>query len=149
MTSLTDGSSSVPQAHLLVVDASVWISNLLAHDSNHTSAVTWVDNHLRGGGRLVAPIMLVLETAGAVVRIAQDKRLARQVVGHLYLLPHLQLVPINQVLIDDAADIAITFGLRGPDALYVAVAKQLGIPLVTFDQEQLTRPASIITTISP
>ena len=49
----------------------------------------------------------------------------------------------------EAVDMAITFDLRGPDALYVAVAKQLSIPLVTFDQEQLTRPANAITTITP
>jgi predicted nucleic acid-binding protein len=134
---------------LVVVDASVWISNLLVQDRNHTSAVTWINNHLASGGRLVAPVMLTLETAGAVTRISQNHRLAHQIIRNMYVLPSLQLVPIDQFLLDEAVDIAITFRLKGPDALYVAVAKQLGIPLVTFDQEQLTRPAGVITTISP
>jgi predicted nucleic acid-binding protein len=35
------------------------------------------------------------------------------------------------------------------DAFYVAVAKELGIPLVTFDKEQLNRPAGYATTLHP
>ncbi len=56
---------------------------------------------------------------------------------------------MDQALVDAAADVAVRFGLKGADSFYVAVAKQLGIPLVTLDNEQLTRPASIITTIRP
>ncbi|HKP53865.1 MAG TPA: PIN domain-containing protein [Chloroflexia bacterium] len=135
MTSPASGASSTFLAQLVVVDASVWISNLLAHDRNHTSAVTWINNHLVNGGKLVAPVMLTLETAGAVARIAQNQSLAHQITLYMYLLPSLQLVPIDQFLLDEAVDIATTFSLKGPDALYVAVAKQLAIPLMTFDHE--------------
>jgi predicted nucleic acid-binding protein len=93
--------------------------------------------------------MLIPETAGAMVRITQDKNLARTAVSNLYLFPFMRLVPVDHMLVDDAADLAITFRLKGADALYVAVARQLGVPLVTFDREQLTRPASIIATIRP
>jgi predicted nucleic acid-binding protein len=61
----------------------------------------------------------------------------------------MRLVPIDQLLIDEATAIAAQFYLRGAGALYVAVAKHLAIPLVTFDHEQLTRPAAIISTIQP
>jgi predicted nucleic acid-binding protein len=93
--------------------------------------------------------MLVPETGGAVARITQDKELARTAVRNLYQFPFMRLVPVDHALVDDAADLAITFSLKGADSLYVAVAKQLGVPLVTFDQEQLTRPAGIIATIRP
>jgi predicted nucleic acid-binding protein len=56
---------------------------------------------------------------------------------------------MDQSLIEEAAEVAILFGLKAGDALYVAVAQRLNLPLVTFDHEQLTRPTSIITTISP
>lgn len=136
-------------ARLIVLDASVWISNLLPNDSNHSPAVAWLNNYLAGGGRLVAPVMLVLETAGAVSRLSQDQRLARRSIRFLYTWPFMRIVPIDQPLVDEATDVAIAFGLRGPDAVYVAMAKNLAIPLATFDQEQLTRPSSIIMTIRP
>jgi predicted nucleic acid-binding protein len=35
-------------------------------------------------------------------------------------------------------------GLRGRDALYVAVAAQLNLPLATYDQDQKRRAAAIL-----
>jgi predicted nucleic acid-binding protein len=61
----------------------------------------------------------------------------------------MHLLPLDQELVDEAAGLAAQFSLKGMDSIYVAVAKRLGIPLVTFDKEQLTRPASIIQTIQP
>lgn len=143
------GSAAVTSAQFIVPDASFWVSTLLPNDSNYTVARTWLGNHLNSGNRFVAPLLLVVETAGAVARVAQDKNLARNAVLGLYSFPFMQLLPMDQALVDSAADVALTFSLRGADALYVAVANHLGIPLVTFDQEQLTRPANIITTIKP
>jgi len=134
---------------LVVVDASVWISNLLPNDSKHIQAANWVNHYLSIGGRLVAPVLLTLETGASVARISHNKHLARNAILYLYRSPLVQLVLIDQQLMSDAIDIAITFALRGTASLYVAVAKQLGLPLVTFDQEQLTPPPSIITTIKP
>ncbi|HEY0068923.1 MAG TPA: type II toxin-antitoxin system VapC family toxin [Chloroflexia bacterium] len=141
------GSSNIPNT--VVVDTSFWVSTLLRKDSNHVAALSWLSAYLYDQGQLVAPQMLIPETAGAMVRITQDKNLARTAVSNLYLFPFMRLVPVDHMLVDDAADLAITFRLKGADALYVAVARQLGVPLVTFDREQLTRPASIIATIRP
>lgn len=141
------GSSNVPGT--VVVDASFWISTLLRKDSNHVAALNWLSAYLYDQGQLVAPQMLIPETAGAVARITQDKNLARTAIRNLYLFPFMRLVPVDHMLVDDAAELAITFSLKGADSLYVAVAKQLGVPLVTFDQEQLMRPASVINTIRP
>jgi predicted nucleic acid-binding protein len=52
-------------------------------------------------------------------------------------------------LMQEATSIAANLGLRGADAIYVATAKLLNLPLLTWDQEQLTKPAGIIMTIQP
>lgn len=59
------------------------------------------------------------------------------------------LVPIDQLLVDEATKLAADLGIRGADSFYVALAKSLGIPLVTFDHEQLARPGSLITAVRP
>ncbi len=141
------GSFSVPGT--VVVDTSFWVSVLLRKDSNHIAATSWLSAYLYDEGQLVAPQMLIPETGGAVARITGDKDLARTAVRKLYLFPFMRLVPVDHMLVDDAADLAITFSLKGADSLYVAVARQLGVPLVTFDREQLTRPAGIVATIRP
>jgi len=44
---------------------------------------------------------------------------------------------------------AANLRLRGADALYVAVAARLGVPLVTFDQELASRAALAVDVITP
>jgi predicted nucleic acid-binding protein len=134
---------------MVVIDASVWASSLLQHDSNYHAARNWIGSHIANGGSFVAPLLLVIEISATISRVTQDAKSGRAAASHLYSFPHMRLVPMDQILVDEAVDLAAQFHLRGADALYVAVAKELSIPLVTFDAEQLARPAAIITTISP
>lgn len=146
MSAVTSSATSITEA---VVDTSAWVSRVLTQDSNHVAARTWIDGHLLAGGRLVAPALLVTEVAAAIRRRTMQPTLAQGAVNQLYLMPNVQLVLIDQELIDTATDLAANLGLRGADTLYVALAKRLGIPLVTFDKEQLTKPSGIIVTIQP
>lgn len=140
---------SAPPGQFVVIDTSVWASNLLPNDSNHVAANNWVRKYLNNGGYLVAPVLLVVETAATLARITHNQAVARKAAAHLYSFRFMRLLPIDQTLLSEAVDMAVQFSLKGADAFYVAVAKQLGIALVTLDSEQLTRPASAITTISP
>jgi predicted nucleic acid-binding protein len=48
-----------------------------------------------------------------------------------------------------AADLAANQRLRGADAMYVAIAQGLKIPLVSWDQEQVARASGAITAYMP
>lgn len=133
----------------VVIDASVWTSNILPGDRNHPAAHAWIKDHIDNGGFLVAPALFVVEVAAAIARSSQNKQAAEKALSELYTFSYLRLVPVDQSLIDAPANVAAHFRLRGADSFYVAVAQQLAIPLVTFDREQLTRPASVIATIRP
>ncbi len=61
----------------------------------------------------------------------------------------LRLITADTKVIQGATTIAIGYGLRAGDAIYAALAQQLGIALVTFDTELLNLPATVITTIRP
>ena len=114
---------------------------------------------MRSGGRNAAKRLRLyppddagpgpLEVAGAVSRRTQNIADAHAAASQLHTLPFLQLIPLEASLVQDATDLAADLGLRGADALYVALARQLGVPLVSFDHEQLTRPALLILTIQP
>ena len=64
-------------------------------------------------------------------------------------LPHLFLVPLDETLADQAADIAAQHRLRGSDAVYAAVALRFGSTLVTLDREQREWIAAVIPTCLP
>lgn len=133
----------------VVVDTSAWASRILPQDSNHIAARNWIDNYLLSGGVLIAPLLIVTEVAAAVSRRTGLVPLAHAAANQLYATPNIRLEPLDQQLIGSATSLAANLGIRGADALFVALAAQLGIPLVTFDKEQLTKPVGTIVTIRP
>lgn len=127
-----------------VVDASVWVSRLVSLDTHHALSRQWLEHQMAEGGQLVSPVLLLSEVAGAISRRTGDRSLARQAVKHLLRLPALRIVPIDHSLGNDSAQLAADLGLRGPDAVYVAVAQRLNIHLFTWDQEQIEKTSKII-----
>ena len=142
-------SSSDPSPLAVVIDASVWVSNLQSQDSNHAAARAWIDRHLLNGGLFIAPVLLVTETAAALRRATGRPSIAHHAVSQLYNMQEMRLLPIDQTLVDVATDIAADLGIRSVDAYYVAVAKSLGVPLVTFDKDQLARSVGMVTVVQP
>jgi predicted nucleic acid-binding protein len=62
---------------------------------------------------------------------------------------HVQLIPLDDALIDTAAELAADYALRGADAVYVAVARRHNCTLVSLDREQCERAAAIVATRTP
>lgn len=139
----------VPTNRFIVMDTSVWISALMPTDPNHAAAMQWLNRHVKAGGSLLAPTLLVIETASGLARATGQPVLAQRAASRLYSLPFMRIVSIDQSLVNETVSIAATYKLRGADAVFVALAKIEGLPLVSFDQEQLTRPTDIVTTIRP
>ncbi len=142
-------SHSALTSAVVAVDASAWVSRILASDGNHAAARAWLDKHIADGGSLVAPELLVVEVAAAIGRQTGRVAMARQFAHRLYDLPVMSLVPTDTALLKQSADMAASLRLRAGDAVYAAVAAQLGVPLVTFDKELLVRTKGVITAIRP
>ncbi|CAN5817768.1 hypothetical protein BH23CHL2_BH23CHL2_07560 [soil metagenome] len=62
-------------------------------------------------------------------------------------LAGIQIVSLHAALGSHAAWVSAKYRLRGAGAMYVAVADELGLPLVTWDRELLHRAASIVDVI--
>lgn len=84
----------------------------------------------------MSPAILLAEIGGAIARRTGNSGLGSQVVEPERRLPNVQLVPIDASLAALSAELAVTFRLRGADSCYLAVAHRLGVPLITWDQEQ-------------
>ena len=138
--------TAVPAA---VVDASVWTSRFVVQDVHHVPSRQWLEAQMTGGGLVIAPTLLLTEVAGAVARRSGDPGLAHRVVRDILLLTESRLVGLDRRLGADAARLAADLRLRGADAVYVAVAHSLQIPLITWDREQLTRAAGRIALRTP
>jgi predicted nucleic acid-binding protein len=69
--------------------------------------------------------------------------------SQLQSIPTFEFVALDESLAQRAVEIAADYRLRGGDAVYVAIAQQDGTTLVTFDNEQRTRIASVISALTP
>lgn len=134
---------------MVVVDASVWVSWLRLSDANHHASRLWIKQYITKAGILIAPTLLPIEVAAAISRQTGQIEQARLAIQNLYALSSMRLVPVDLALVQTAVDTAIDLRLRGADATYVAVAHQFGIPLISWDREQLERASRFISTYTP
>jgi predicted nucleic acid-binding protein len=133
----------------VVIDASAWISYLLPSDALHAPTRAWLGPCLVARNGVAGPVIVLPEVAGAVGRRSGKPAHGHRAVRALRLIPRLDLVGLDAGLTDLSIRFAADLGLRGTDATYVAVAYQLGLPLVTWDQEQLNWGASVVQTRTP
>jgi len=133
----------------MVVDASIWVSALIIRDIHHLESRQWLDGYLATEAALVAPTLLLPEVAGAVARRTGTANLGRQAVAQILQAPGLRLVPLGSDLAMEAAWAAADLQLRGADAVYVAVAYTLNLPLITWDQELQASAGGYIQVLHP
>jgi predicted nucleic acid-binding protein len=134
---------------MIAVDASVWISCLLPQDVNHAISRRWIAARVVELEPMVVPNLVLVEVAAGVARRTERPLLGRQAVRALLRVPRLDVRVSDNVQALMAAACAWDLSLRGADAVYVALALQLGVPLLTWDQEQITRGGRMITVRQP
>jgi predicted nucleic acid-binding protein len=128
-----------------VLDASVWVSRLVSQDEFHEAVKTWMEEQREAGVQFISPSLLLAEVGGAISRRTGDPALGRRAITRLESVPGLRLVEMDNELVREAASLAAKFGLRGADSVYVAVARQLDLSLVTFDADQRERAEACVT----
>jgi predicted nucleic acid-binding protein len=132
-------SPHVSEKAFVVLDASIWVSRLIAQDEFHDAVKSWMEQQREIGVQFVSPALLLAEVGGAISRRTGDPALGKRTITQLENLPGLRLVEMDNELVHEAACLAAELGLRGADSIYVAVARQLNLPLVTFDVDQRER----------
>ncbi len=134
---------------MLVVDGSVWVSRYLPQEDTHHPSREWLEEYFRTGGQVVEPVLLLVELAAAISRRTGAVDVAQETARQLTRLRCLRFVPLDQRLGALATRVAADRRLRGADAVYAAVAYRLGIPLLTWDQEQLERAGGLLRVGTP
>jgi predicted nucleic acid-binding protein len=129
-----------------VVDASVYVAFFKADEEQHIPSRRWLRSAIRSEEPIFSPLILLPEVASALGRGLGDPALADAAVSLLRSRRLTELLPITHSLAIKAARIAAEQRLRGCDAVYVALAQQLGMALVTFDRDQLERGGAVVAT---
>ena len=122
----------------IVVDASIWVARLVSEDVFYEPVKEWMFTRLGEDDQFLAPSLLLAEIGGAISRRTRPS-LGLMAIEQVQSLPGLQLVEMENLLLQEAAQLAAQLGLRGADSTYVALAARLDLPLMTLDIDQKER----------
>lgn len=134
---------------MTVIDASVYIALINEDEPGFAASWQWLLSMQGNRERLAAPIILMAEAAAAISRGKDDVVHARRVIRRLQQSRLIEFWPISFELAERAAEIAAEHRIRGCDAVYVALAEQLGTDLVSLDQQQVERGTAVIPIRQP
>jgi predicted nucleic acid-binding protein len=134
---------------MAVLDASVIVALFNSEEPHHEACRNWFVRATNANEPLVAPVVMLAEVAAAISRGAGNPARAQETVDLLVQHSPFELTPVSLTLAEQAATLALTYRIRGGDALYVALAHQLDQPLITLDEQQLSHSQPIIQARRP
>lgn len=126
------------------MDASVLVASFLERERRHREALEFI-RHLDAGDYVFhLPRLALVETLAAVNRRAQPspQSYVMRVKANFEVWladGKIAFYDLNESRAERAVDIALRDRLRGADAVYAALAEELGLELLTFDGEQAER----------
>ena len=132
-----------------IIDASVYVSLSNEADRYHQQSLDWFESALRDADRIAAPSLLLVEVGASIRRLTGSHQLARRVVRSLQDDELIDLLPLTSARTEAAASLAASTGVRGADAVYLALAKELDDVLVTLDRQQLDRGRHLVQVMKP
>ena len=134
---------------MFTVDASVHLNALNPAEEGSPESRTFLEHVHRRPWPVFSPTLLLVEVAAAVAWVfdntGQGLAMARAVRG----LPGQIWIPLDDALAEEAVRLAAEYRVRGTDAVYAAVARRYGAPLVTRDRWQLERLQPALPILTP
>lgn len=134
---------------MYTIDASVHVSALNPAEADCRASQAFLSLVEQRHLPLFSPTLLLVEVAAAVAAALGDARRALALVAALRGQPHQTFVALDQALASRSVELATALRLRGADAVYGAVAQELGTTLVTLDRRQLERLPPLVRTVRP
>ena len=133
----------------MVIDASVWTSAILATDGHHAVTTQWLAVVRKSHSSAWVPAHFPAEVIGAIRRVGAQSRTIQHELDWIFHGPFFEISVIDNALALLAAQVAERSALRGSDAIYVALAGWLQLPLISWNREQRERGEMFCRTMSP
>ncbi len=134
---------------MIVIDASVWIALALPADVHNDITFQWARSQFPLIERVHVPSLFLVEFASALARRTSSSIRAFEGVRRIRNDPTFDITPMEEWLVHGSVRIAAEQRLRAADAVYVALAQELQLPLVTWDNEQRQRSAALVEVMTP
>lgn len=142
------GTLTLPRTGLMYVDANAVIYRVERVQPYMAISKPLWDALDAGSQALVTSEITLLEVLVKPLRLG-DTQLQSLFIGTLYGTPHFTSLPINRQILETAAQLRITAGLKTPDAIHAATALEAGCTLfVTNDAAFKRVPGLMVAVLS-
>ena len=133
----------------VVLDASVFVAAARRIEDDHTASRDVMAELIAGGARLHMPTIVIPEVTAALVRRGADLDAVTDLMRVIDSWPGRSFEVVDVDLAERAASLAAALGLRGCDAVYVALAAMLDATLITLDLAQRQRLPPGVAALTP
>lgn len=148
-TSRRPPRSGSPADRRYTIDASVLVNAFNPHEKGHGASLELLAAIEERGDPVIVPTLLLPEIASAIARATGDDAGAIRYAVATASFPNLTLIPLSSGMAHEAAALAPVHGLRGADAVYLAVARRYGTTLVSRDRVQLAAGSAVARCVTP
>ena len=124
-----------------VIDTSVLVSLFNPKDIHHESAVAWMSG-LDEEVCLLSPSLALVELTATFARAGYSEQSTLRI---LEKVKALLTIESTDDCIQDGIQAALRAKCRGADSVFIGLCLYLGAELVTFDQEQKQRGATLVS----
>ena len=134
---------------MIVIDTSAWIAGLVSGDAHHVDTDPFLRLAEFHSTQIAVPAHFLAEIAGVLARTGELDEIIDIEIRSIESSSRFQIAPVTVGLGMLAAEIARVAKIRGADAVFVALARGLDIPLVTWDKQQQERGGLFCRTMTP
>ncbi len=129
----------------VVLDSSVIVAALVESEKTHSDCLKLMEKIKNGELVALEPYTVLVEVVAAVKRRICSESLAQRVSEDLKNISSLYFLEIVSQRAERAAEIAAETSLRGMDAVVVQIAEEFSAPLISLDEEMLSKARKIIS----
>lgn len=129
---------------MFCIDASVIISAALERERYSERSKAFLDRVRREQFKVFLPEITISEVASGLMRATGQAQFVLEFVHSLRNIPNFTFVPVDSRIIDLAVEMIVKTGLRGADAIYVALAFEYHLTLITLDHDHLLKAGKVI-----
>ncbi|HET9659831.1 MAG TPA: type II toxin-antitoxin system VapC family toxin [Thermomicrobiales bacterium] len=134
---------------MIVIDTSAWIAGLMRGDAHHAGTVPFLRLMESRSTQNYVPAHFLAEIAGVLARTGERGEIIEREIGSIEKSGRFHIAPVSVGLGLLAAEIARVAKIRGADAVFVALARGLDFPLITWDRQQRERGSVFCRTMTP
>jgi predicted nucleic acid-binding protein len=132
-----------------VLDANILVARFVPEETAHEECLRLIQVCREAEIKVVVPLLFPAEVTGAIGRITGNEGAAQRALHILHSYPWLRVRLADTRFVEQTAILAARHSLRGADAFYLTVAAEQRCPLITLDEELLTRAPEKVAVMRP